>query len=122
MWFIDDLRSRLANRVQLTSDGQNHAYSVALHIVYYNFVKIHTKLRTSPAIAGGVSDRLWEVSDIVELWEAVEPKAGERGSYKSTRWRDRLNRSETLWKIVDQKWVLASRSRQSPPPSSLSSL
>jgi len=61
---------------------ENHAYAVALHMMYYNFVKIHSKLRTSPAMAAGVSDRLWEVSDIVELWEAVEPKAGKRGPYK----------------------------------------
>jgi hypothetical protein len=61
---------------------ENHAYAVALHMMYYNFVKIHTKLRTSPAMAAGVSNRPWEVSDIVALWEAVEPKAGKRGPYK----------------------------------------
>jgi hypothetical protein len=33
-------------------------------------------------MAAGVTDRLWEVSDIVALWEAVEPKAGKRGTYK----------------------------------------
>lgn len=61
---------------------ENHAYSVALHMMYYNFVKLHSKLRVAPAMAAGVSDKLWEVSDIVALWEAVEPKAGKRGSYK----------------------------------------
>jgi hypothetical protein len=30
---------------------ENHA--LALHMVHYNFVKIHKKLRTSPAIAAG---------------------------------------------------------------------
>jgi hypothetical protein len=50
--------------------------------MYYNFVKVHSKLRTSPAMAAGVTERLWEVSDIVALWEAVEPKAGKRGSYR----------------------------------------
>jgi len=33
-------------------------------------------------MAAGVSDRLWEMSDIVALVEAVEPKPGKRGPYK----------------------------------------
>ena len=173
MWFMDDLRSRLANRVQLTSDGhyayldavegafggdidyavlvklygtapeavkgryspaqcigarkdrvegnpdpkhvstsyvernnltmrmhmrrfirltsafskkvENHAYAVALHMMYYNFVRIHSKLRMTPAMAAGVSDRLWEIGDIVKLVEAAEPKPGTRGPYKKRR-------------------------------------
>ena len=44
-----------------------HAHSVALHFVHYNFVKIHTTLRTTPAQAAGVTDRLWEVEDLVGL-------------------------------------------------------
>jgi len=51
-------------------------------MMYYNFVRIHKTLRVTPAMAAGVSDRLWEVSDIVALWEAVEPKASKRGPYK----------------------------------------
>jgi IS1 family transposase len=172
MWFMDDLRSRLASRVQLTSDGhkayleavegafgadidyamlvkiygaspesakgryspaectgahkeriegepdfdhvstsyverhnmtmrmhmrrftrltnafskkmENHAYAVALHMMYYNFVRLHSKLRISPAMAAGVSGRLWEVSDIVALVEAQEAAtvAKVRGPYK----------------------------------------
>ncbi|QDM26739.1 DDE-type integrase/transposase/recombinase [Tardiphaga sp. vice304] len=172
MWFMDDLRSRLANRVQLTSDGhrayleavegafggdvdyaqlvkiygsspesargryspaectgarkervegspdpahistsyversnltirmhmrrftrltngfskkvENHAYAVALHMMYYNFVRTHSKLRMSPAMAAGVSDRLWEVSDIVALVVAQEAEkvTKVRGPYK----------------------------------------
>jgi hypothetical protein len=61
---------------------ENHAYAVALHVMYYNFVKLHSKLRVTPAMAAGVANKLWEVSDIVVLWEAVEPKAGKRGAYK----------------------------------------
>jgi IS1 family transposase len=169
MWFVDDLRSRLANRVQLTSDGhkayleavegafggdvdyailhkvygsspesmkgkyspaecigtqkhriegdpdlqhvstsyversnltmrmhmrrftrltngfskkvENHAYAVALHMMYYNFVRLHSKLRTSPAMAAGVTERLWEISDIVALIEANDKKPTKRGPY-----------------------------------------
>ena len=173
MWFMDDLASRLANRVQLTSDGhrayleavegafgcdvdyaqlvklygseggkgadvryspaectgirkrrvegnpgdahvstsyvernnltmrmhmrrftrlingfskkvENHTYAVALHMMYYNFVRIHGKLRMSPAMAAGVSDRLWEIGDIVALVEAAEAEAAPkvRGPYR----------------------------------------
>ena len=171
MWFIDDLRARLANRVQLTSDGlkayleavegafggdidyailhkvygnspdsakgkyspaecigtqkhriegdpdlkhvstsyversnltmrmhmrrftrltngfskkvENHAYAVALHMMYYNFVRLHSKLRMSPAMAAGVSTKLWEIGDIVALVEADEAMTDRsRGPYK----------------------------------------
>ncbi len=61
---------------------ENHTYAVALHMMYYNFVKLHSTLRVTPAMAAGVTDRLWEVSDIVALREAVEPKAAKRGPYK----------------------------------------
>ncbi len=173
MWFMDDLASRLANRVQLTSDGhrayleavegafgadvdyaqlvklygsvggkgadvryspaectgirkrrvegnpdgahistsyverqnltmrmhmrrftrltnafskkvENHAHAVALHMMYYNFVRIHKTLRVTPAMAAGVSDRLWDISDIVALVEAVEAEQPRtRGPYKA---------------------------------------
>jgi IS1 family transposase len=61
---------------------ENHAHSMALFTTYYNFVGIHKTLRVTPAMAAGVSDRLWEVSDIVALLEATEPKPGTRGPYK----------------------------------------
>ena len=171
MWFMDDLASRLANRVQLTSDGhrayleavedafgadvdyaqlvklygsvggngpdkryspaectgirkrtvegkpdpahvstsyverqnltmrmhmrrftrltnafskkiENHAYAVALHMMYYNFVRIHKTLRVTPAMAAGVTDRLWEISDIAQLVADAEEAPKPRGPYK----------------------------------------
>lgn len=44
-----------------------HACSVSLHFMYYNFAKIHQTLRVTPAMEAGVSDRLWNVEDIVRL-------------------------------------------------------
>ncbi len=169
MWFMDDLASRLANRVQLTSDGhrayleavegafgcdvdyaqlvkmygntigapgryspaectgskkirregnpdiahvstsyverqnltirmhmrrftrltnafskkvENHAHAVALHMMYYNFVRIHKTLRVSPAMAAGVADRLWEIADIAKLVEDADTAPAKRGPYK----------------------------------------
>jgi hypothetical protein len=46
--------------------------------MYYNFVRVHKTLKVSPAMAAGVSDRLWEISDLVEMleaWEAKEKRA-----------------------------------------------
>lgn len=169
MWFMDDLAARLANRVQLTSDGhrayleavegafgadvdyaqlvklygatvgpagryspadcigskkvrregnpdidhvstsyverqnltmrmhmrrftrltnafskkvENHAHAVALHMMYYNFVRIHKTLRVTPAMAAGVTERLWDIADIAKLVEDAEAKPGKRGRYK----------------------------------------
>ena len=63
---------------------ESHANAVALHFMYYNFVRIHQTLRMTPAMAAGVSSRLWEVSDIVALVEADEAKSvpAKRGPYK----------------------------------------
>jgi len=46
---------------------ENHSAAVALHMLHYNFVRIHQTLKMSPAMAAGVSNRLWEISDIVAL-------------------------------------------------------
>ena len=53
---------------------ENHAHSVALFAMYYNFVRIHKTLRATPAMGAGVTDRLWEMSDLVDMLEAFETK------------------------------------------------
>lgn len=56
---------------------ENHAAAIALHTMYYNFVRIHQTLKITPAMAAGVTDKLWEVSDIVtvlERWELANYK------------------------------------------------
>ena len=54
---------------------ENHAAAVSLHFMHYNFVRIHQTLKITPAMAAGVTDRLWEIADIVELLEAREKVA-----------------------------------------------
>jgi hypothetical protein len=51
---------------------ENHAHAMALHFMYYNFVRIHQTLRTTPAMAAGVTKRLWEITDVVDVLEAWE--------------------------------------------------
>lgn len=46
---------------------ENHAAAVALNYFAYNFIKIHTTLRTSPAMAAGITNRLFDISDLVNL-------------------------------------------------------
>ena len=64
---------------------ENHAYAVALHMMYYNFVRLHSKLRTSPAVAAGVSTKVWEIGDIVALVEAEEAKSDRRRFHYNKR-------------------------------------
>ena len=45
---------------------------MALHFLYYNFVCIHHTLKVTPAMAAGVTDRLWEMRDVVSVLEAWE--------------------------------------------------
>jgi IS1 family transposase len=51
---------------------ENHAAAIALHSMYYNFVRIHQTLRVTPAMAAGVTKTLWDVSNIVEVLEQWE--------------------------------------------------
>jgi hypothetical protein len=54
---------------------ENHAHALAIYFMHYNFARIHTTLRVAPAMAAGVSDKLWSVEDIVavvDAWEAQQ--------------------------------------------------
>lgn len=46
---------------------ENHIHAISLHYMHYNFCKIHSSLRCSPAMAAGVSTTLWSIEDIVKL-------------------------------------------------------
>ena len=46
---------------------ENLAHAVALHFMHYNFVRIHQSLRCTPAMAAGVTKKLWSIEDIVAL-------------------------------------------------------
>jgi IS1 family transposase len=53
---------------------ENHAHMVALYTVWYSFVRIHKTLRMSPAMAAGVSSKLWSMEDVVALIDARAEK------------------------------------------------
>jgi hypothetical protein len=62
--------TRLTNA--FSKKAENHEYAVALHVMAYNFARIHGTLRCSPAMAAGVTDRLWDIADIVTMIEEWE--------------------------------------------------
>jgi len=67
--------TRLTNA--FSKKAENHAHMVSLHMMYYNFVRIHQTLRCTPATAAGVTTKLWELADVVkalEDWEARQEK------------------------------------------------
>ena len=61
---------------------ENHVHALALYFAFYNFVRIHKTLRMSPAMAAGITDRLWSLDDIVAKIDAMAPAPKPRGPYK----------------------------------------
>lgn len=57
--------TRLTNAFSKKVD--NHLNALALYFVWYNFCRIHTTLKVSPAMAAGVTDELLNMADIVRL-------------------------------------------------------
>lgn len=72
--------TRLTNGFSKKLD--NHIHALALYFAFYNFVRIHKTLRMTPAMAAGVTDRLWSLEDIAERIEARRPAPAKRGPYK----------------------------------------
>jgi IS1 family transposase len=63
---------------------ENHMHMVALYTVWYNYVKQHKTLKgISPAMASGLSDTLWSMTDMAEMIDASLPKLGKRGPYRT---------------------------------------
>ena len=68
--------TRLTNAFSKKAD--NHAHMMSIYFMHYNFVRIHKTLRITPAMASGVTSKLWEMSDMVQVledWEAASVKA-----------------------------------------------
>ena len=74
-----NLNIRMGNRrmTRLTNafskKAMNHEHMMAIYFMHYNFVRIHQTLRVTPAMAAGVTPKLWEMSDMVKVledWEA----------------------------------------------------
>jgi IS1 family transposase len=72
-WRMSNRRmTRLTNA--FSKKVENHAHQLAINFMHYNFVRIHRTLRCTPAMAAGVTDYVWEMSDLLDLgmWASAE--------------------------------------------------
>ena len=62
----------------------NHCHALALCFVYYNFIRKHATLKTTPAVAAGFVDEVYAMELIVDLVEKNAPKTGRPRKLKTT--------------------------------------
>ena len=72
--------TRLTNAFSRRVEG--HRHTLALFYVFYNLVRIHKTLRCTPAMAAGISDRIWDMNDILALIDAKAEPAKRPTVYK----------------------------------------
>lgn len=72
--------TRLTNAFSKKLD--NHIHALALYFAFYNFCRIHKSLKVTPAMAAGITDKLWSLEDIVTKMDEAAPTAKARGPYK----------------------------------------
>ena len=62
--------TRLTNA--FSKKAENHAHMMAIYFMHYNFVRLHQTLKVTPAMAAGVTPKLWEMADMVAVLEDWE--------------------------------------------------
>ncbi len=61
---------------------ESHCHSLSLYFVYYNFIRIHKSLKVSPAMAAGLTAKLWGWEDVIALIDSRQEAPKKRGPYK----------------------------------------
>jgi hypothetical protein len=51
----------------------NHAAAVSLYVAHYNLCRVHEALKTTPAVALGIADRVWTIGDLIDAVLPLEP-------------------------------------------------
>jgi IS1 family transposase len=54
---------------------ENHAHQVALYFFHYNFCRVHTTLRVTPAMEAGLTDHVWTLAELCSLLPERKPNA-----------------------------------------------
>ncbi len=64
---------------------RNHRAAVALYVAHYNFCRVHETIRTTPAMALGVTDHIWTIGELIEA--ATSPETPEPQGERVGRFR-----------------------------------
>jgi hypothetical protein len=46
---------------------ENHVAMVALHVMHYNYCRIHQALRVTHAMEAGISNHVWSIEELLNL-------------------------------------------------------
>jgi hypothetical protein len=57
---------------------RNHAAAVALYVCWYNFCRVHETLRMTPAMALGITDRVWGMAQLLDTALSIAPEDAPR--------------------------------------------
>lgn len=55
---------------------RNHEAAVSLYVAHYNFCRVHQTLRTTPAVASGVTERVWSIGELIDTALSIAPAEG----------------------------------------------
>ena len=59
---------------------ENHGAAVALHFAHYNFARIHSTLRVTPAMAAGVAATVWSMDELLDARSTACGREGAHGA------------------------------------------
>ena len=54
---------------------ENHAHQVALYFMHYNYCRVHSSLRVTPAMEAGLTDHVWTLAELCSLLPERKPNA-----------------------------------------------
>ncbi len=54
---------------------ENHEHAIALHMMHYNFCRIHQTLRVTPAMQAGIADHVWSLDEVIGLLDSPQALA-----------------------------------------------
>jgi len=63
--------TRLTNGFSKKLD--NHAAAVSLYVAHYNLCRVHESLRSTPAMAQGIADKVWSIGNLLDAALATQP-------------------------------------------------